>query len=354
MPADARRYHMSVDLANKNLSITYLILLTGRNKRVLEAGPATGYVTEALRARGCQVTAIEKDPAAAELAARFCERMVIADIEALDIASTFAGDQFDVVMFGDVLEHLVDPKTVLEKVRPLLREGGYVVASIPNIAHASVRVMLLDGKFAYTEKGLLDHTHLRFFTKSRIEALFQEAGYSIRVWRRTSTETLTDPFAEDISPRESELPPHLMEAIREDPEALTYQFVVRAYPRKSQRSNRRGSQRVSATDAIGGALNAFWHLEEVLAQKDRDIAHMDTDLAEKDALLAERESLLAQREEALREMTEELTTIRRSLGYRLLNTYRRVIRWLMPPGSRRALPYRALMRLGRWLTNRHH
>ena len=239
---DARRYHTSVDLSSKNSSITQLILLAGRNKKVLEVGPATGYITEALRARGCQVTAIEMDPQAAELAARFCDRMLVGDIEEIDLASTFTGDQFDVVMFGDVLEHLVNPLAVLQKVRPLLRSGGYVVASIPNIAHASVRLMLLDGRFTYTDKGLLDHSHVRFFTKAGIETLFKEAGYSIRVWRRTLTDTLMDPFAEEISTPESELPPYLVEALQEDSEALTYQFVVRAYSRGARRANRRTPQ----------------------------------------------------------------------------------------------------------------
>ena len=350
---DARRYHTPVDLSSKNSSITQLILLTGRNKKVLEAGPATGYITEALRARGCQVTAIEKDPQAAELAARFCDRMLVGDIEEIDIASTFAGDQFDVVMFGDVLEHLVNPDVVLEKVRPLLLAGGYVVASIPNIAHASVRLMLLDGRFTYTDKGLLDHTHVRFFTKARIETLFKEAGYSIRVWRRTLTETFKDPFAEEISLPESELPPYLVEALREDSEALTYQFVVRAYPRRARRSNRRKPQAHTASnEAIGGVFRALWQPEEKLGQKDREIARMrstlvendaslatkDRALAAKDADLAEKNNELAQKEAHLRDIQMQLQAATSTLGYRLLERVRRGINRLAPLGTRRRIP----------------
>ena len=358
--ADARRYHTSVDLSNKNSSITQLILLTGRNKKVLEAGPATGYVTEALQARGCQVTAIERDPKAAELAARFCDRMLVGDIEEMDLASAFAGDQFDVVMFGDVLEHLVNPDAVLEKVRPLLRAGGYVVASIPNIAHASVRLMLLDGRFTYTDKGLLDHTHVRFFTKAGLETLFKEAEYSIRVWRRTLTETLKDPFAEEISLPESELPPYLVEALREDSEALTYQFVVRAYPRRARRSNRRKPQAHSASnEAIGGVFRALWQPEEKLGQKDQEIARMrstlvendaslatkdkalaakDKALAAKDADLAEKNKELAQKEAHLRDIQMQLQAATSTLGYRLLERVRRGINRLAPLRTRRRVP----------------
>ena len=350
---DARRYHTSVDLSNKNSSITQLILLTGRNKKVLEAGPATGYITEALRARGCQVTAIERDPQAAELAARFCDRMLVGDIEKIDLASTFAGDQFDVVMFGDVLEHLVNPDAVLEKVSPLLRAGGYVVASIPNIAHASVRLMLLDGRFTYTDKGLLDHTHVRFFTKAGLEALFKEAGYSIRVWRRTLTETLKDPFTEKNSLLESELPPYLVEALREDSEALTYQFVVRAYPRRGKRSNRRKPQAQSASnEAIGGVFRALWQPEEKLGQKDQEIARMrstlvendaslatkDRALAAKDADLAEKNKELAQKEAHLRDVQMQFQAATSTLGYRLLERVRRRINRLAPLGTRRRVP----------------
>src|SRR3990170_2747883 len=357
MSNDARRYESQVDLSAKNTSHAQLVMLTGRNKRVLEVGPATGYVTEVLRRRGCQVTAVENDPAAAEVAEKFCERIIAGDIEKIDFPQTFGEEQFDVVMLGDVLEHLVDPKGALERVRPLLRAGGCVVASIPNVAHASVRVMLLDGKFVYTEKGLLDHTHLRFFTKSGIETLFEEAGYHIRVWQRTSTDTLQDPFAEELSLGESQLPPHLVEALRQDPEALTYQFVVRAYPQRVQRLNKRGSQRPpDLTNGVGSALEALWDLERVFAQKDRDIALMEAGLAEKDALLSERDVLLAEKgallaekegliasaeatlaetEQHLREVQQQFQVATSALGYRLLERTRAVINRLAPPGTLR-------------------
>ncbi len=378
MRSDAGRYDSVVDLSAKNTSHAQLVLLTGRNKKVLEIGPATGYVTEVLRSRGCEVTAIEMDPGAAEIAAEFCERIIVGDVEQIDFPQTFRDEQFDVVMFGDVLEHLVDPRGILEKVRPLLRAGGYVVASIPNVAHGSIRLMLLDGKFAYSDKGLLDHTHLRFFTKRGIEGLFEEAGYRIRVWRHMTTDTLQDPFAGEFSSQESELPTHLVEALRQDPEALTYQFVVRAYPRRARRLNKRGSQRVpESTDGVGNAVKALWHLEEVLARKDQNIAQKDATLAvkdaalseknalltDKDALLAEKDALLTEKDTSLAEkdilLTEKDTLLTEkdasltakdahlrdlqvhyqlaigSLGYRLLERARRVINWLAPLGTRR-------------------
>nr|NIQ78923.1 glycosyltransferase [Anaerolineae bacterium] len=244
----------------------------------------------------------------------------------------------------------MDPRAVLAKVRPLLREGGYVLASIPNIAHVSVRIMLLDGKFAYTEKGLLDRTHLRFFAKTGIETLFQEAGYSIRVWRRTLTETLVDPFADEMSPGESELPPDLVRALKEDSEALTYQFVVRAYPRKARRlSTRKPKAQSAAKDSAGGAFTALKEamvrkdeeitgMRSILAERDAALAASDAALAAKDEDLAQKNKDLAQREVHLRDLQMQLQATTSTLGYRLLERVRRGINWLAPVGSRRRVP----------------
>src|SRR3972149_9391239 len=101
MNNDARRYEGQVALSAKNTSHAQLVMLTGRNKRVLEVGPATGYVTEVLRRRGCQVTAVENDPAAAGVAEKFCERIILGDIEEIDFPEAFGEEQFAGGVFGD-------------------------------------------------------------------------------------------------------------------------------------------------------------------------------------------------------------------------------------------------------------
>src|SRR3972149_2392662 len=106
MPGDAQRYHGEVDLSNHDHPRTQLVLLTGRNKRVLELGPSTGYISQVLQQRGCAGTGIEIDHVAAVEAAQFCERLIVGDIEKMDLVSTFQGQKFDVVTLGAVLEHL--------------------------------------------------------------------------------------------------------------------------------------------------------------------------------------------------------------------------------------------------------
>ena len=89
-------------------------------------------------------------------------------------------DFFDYVITADVLEHLVDPWRVVANIRPHLKDGGKVIASIPNIMHVSVMRDLLNGRFRYQEAGILDRTHLRFFTLNEIDSLFAGAGYGPR------------------------------------------------------------------------------------------------------------------------------------------------------------------------------
>jgi 2-polyprenyl-3-methyl-5-hydroxy-6-metoxy-1,4-benzoquinol methylase len=86
---------------------------------------------------------------------------------------------FDVVLMGDVLEHLANPGKVLNRVRPLLRESGYLVISLPNALHWVTRLGFLSGHFEYTSFGTLDFTHLRFFTAESATELIEESGYRV-------------------------------------------------------------------------------------------------------------------------------------------------------------------------------
>src|SRR5215218_2465447 len=223
---DGPRYDTDVDLSNRNNSHTLMVELVGGTKRVLDVGCATGYLAEALVERGCTVSGVEFDPKAAEQARPHLERLVIGDIETMDLAEAFGDDRFDVIVFGDVLEHLRDPLAALRKAKALLADRGSVVASIPNIAHGSVRLALLAGRFDYQDLGLLDSTHVRFFTRSSIEDLFREAGMVPIDVRRTTAGFFDTP----VPVSEGEFAPEVVHAVLADPESATYQFVLRAVP----------------------------------------------------------------------------------------------------------------------------
>ena len=223
---DGPRYDTDVDLSNHNNSHTLMVELVGGTKRVLDVGCATGYLARALVERGCTVSGVEFDAEAAEEARPHLERLVIGDLETMDLAEAFGDDRFDVVVFGDVLEHLRNPLPVLRQAKALLADRGSVVVSIPNIAHGSVRLALLAGRFDYQDLGLLDATHVRFFTRSSVEDLFREAGMVPIDVRRTTAGFFDTP----VPVSEAEFAPEVVDAVRADPESATYQFVLRAVP----------------------------------------------------------------------------------------------------------------------------
>jgi len=276
----ALRYQTRIDLKEKNTSQTQIILLAGRDKKVLEVGPATGDMTKVLRDRGCRVTGLEVDPVAAKVGEQYCERMIVGDIEQMDLAEFFGDERFDVVLFSDVLEHLVDPSKVLADVRSILAPGGRVCASIPNIAHGSVRLALLAGEFRYRDKGLLDGTHLRFFTREGIEDLFAGAGYEVSEWRHVDV----DVFATELNLREQDYPRALMEALNSSPDVLTYQFIVEASPAPDPELVRRKAAENHETHLPARQMLApLWTLDVRAWQLKEQVHHLTGRLQQQEA-----------------------------------------------------------------------
>jgi len=159
--------------------------IPGRSRRVLDLGCAAGELGEALKRREphVEVTGVEMSPVLAASAATRLDRVITGTIE--DVMGELPDGYFDCVVFADVLEHLVDPYEVLSLVRHKLDpERGVVVASIPNVRHYKVaRMLLLDGDWQYSERGLLDSGHLRFFTLKSTRRMFEWAGYDTAVCR---------------------------------------------------------------------------------------------------------------------------------------------------------------------------
>jgi 2-polyprenyl-3-methyl-5-hydroxy-6-metoxy-1,4-benzoquinol methylase len=217
------KYDTELDPANANTSHAQILELVGANKRVLDIGCATGYLARALVEQGCTVSGVEYDADAAEQARPTLDRLVVGDLEQLDLVESFGREQFDALVFGDVLEHLRDPLAVLRKARPLLAHGGCVVISVPNIAHGAARLALLKGRWEYRQLGLLDTTHLRFFTLASVRDLLREAGLAAVEVRRT----IADIFETELAIKPEDYDPELIEEVRADPESTTYQFVVR-------------------------------------------------------------------------------------------------------------------------------
>jgi SAM-dependent methyltransferase len=154
--------------------------------RVVEAGCSDGALGHAYRLRHPRVdyVGIERDPARAAQAAGRGLRVLAADVERLEDATLAALAPADAWVFGDVLEHLVDPWALLARVRGTLAPAGAVVACLPNMQHWSVIARLVSGELHYESAGLMDRTHLRWFTRTTIDAMFREAGYAVVRWGR--------------------------------------------------------------------------------------------------------------------------------------------------------------------------
>jgi 2-polyprenyl-3-methyl-5-hydroxy-6-metoxy-1,4-benzoquinol methylase len=149
-------------------------------RRMLEVGCGNaGFAASLTHARPIHVTAIEGYAPAAEVAQPRVDRLLAMPLdEALPL---LAGEQFDCIVMNDVLEHLVDPWAALKQLRPLLSPSGVVVASIPNIRYFDVfKEYFLEGQWRYQRDGVMDRTHLRFFTRKSMVDLFEDSGYTMQ------------------------------------------------------------------------------------------------------------------------------------------------------------------------------
>lgn len=151
--------------------------------RVLDVGCHTGILGEALRQRKqCTVIGIDNDASALEAAASRLDAALLIDLEQKGWSNALlqSGQTgFDIILFGDVIEHTRDPLAILTEARALLAPTGRAIVSLPNIANLRIRLGLLRGKFDYADSGILDKTHLRFFTLASARELVRAAGYRI-------------------------------------------------------------------------------------------------------------------------------------------------------------------------------
>lgn len=164
---------------NRYETHSILMNLVPEHSTVLEFGASSGYLSGYLeQSKGCRVTALEIDPVATTIAAARSTKVYTVDLNephVLDVVE----DKFDVLLAPSVLEHLRDPQALLVAARSKLKPNAKVLVVLPNIAHYSIRLMLLRGKFTYRDYGIMDRTHLHFYTVKTARELIQQSGYLI-------------------------------------------------------------------------------------------------------------------------------------------------------------------------------
>jgi SAM-dependent methyltransferase len=251
-----------------------LELIPTTARRVLEIGCGAGKLGEALKSRQeVEVVGIELEPLAAQAAAKRLDRVIVGDVERLKI--DFPEGHFDCLVCGDVLEHLRDPTEVLRRARRWLREGGVLVASIPNVRHHSVVTGLLEGNWTYEPAGLLDDTHLRFFTLRDIQVLLDEAEFEVE-----KMPIVPGPGYEEWrgagEPSDLKLGPVQLRGleVEEAEEFFVYQYLVRATPRRAT-----GEQAPADAPSLADREKApLSKLGCVLAIRDRPAAVLERSL----------------------------------------------------------------------------
>ncbi len=215
-------YHREINIEAED-SLSKILRYIQPNKSVLELGPATGYLTKHLKEKlCCSVHCIERSEKMAHEAEKYCEKMIVADIDLIQLEDQFSENTYDYIIIADVLEHLREDEKTLISCRRLLKSGGKCIISVPNIGHASIIGGLLKGRFDYTKEGLLDRTHVHFYTKKSITSLLEKCGFSI-----AKIDTITRlPEDTEMGDSLTDMPFSIQKQILDTQDALTYQFIL--------------------------------------------------------------------------------------------------------------------------------
>lgn len=213
-----------------NHSYTQIVSRVPRYAHVLELGCGTGAMSKLLKEQ-CEATIIgvDNNPLTAWQASCFCDYVFTEDLDDPHSLDALEFEKFDVITLVDVLEHLKNPLALLKRLKPLLLDEGKLLLSVPNVAHASVRLELLHGNFEYENSGILDTTHLKFFTAASLQALLQEAGFSVQVLGYTWHDLSDNVISEHLKAAGLAVTPEALTTFHA-PDAMAYQFIVAAQP----------------------------------------------------------------------------------------------------------------------------
>ena len=208
-------------------SLSVLASLVHNQATVLDLGCGSGALGQHLsETRGCTLDGVTLSEAEATHARPHYRRVVVDNLESCDLVATFAGSHYDFIVCADVLEHLSRPEQVLAACRQLLQPEGRLLISVPNAGYTGLIAELLDGEFLYREEGLLDRTHLRFFTRRSLARFLGEQRWAI-----DSVDTIARELPEsEFDAAFDRLPPSVARHLLGAPDALSYQFICMAHP----------------------------------------------------------------------------------------------------------------------------
>ncbi|TCP16256.1 GT2 family glycosyltransferase [Simplicispira metamorpha] len=214
--------------ANERTSLSVLAQWIPQGATVLDLGCGSGALGQYLaQHRACTTDGITWSEAEAAHARPHYRRVEVADLETADLHTLLAGQRYDRIVCADVLEHLRQPERILDTCRALLAPDGQLLISVPNAAYCGLVAELLHGEFRYRDEGLLDRTHLRFFTRTSLLRLLHEQGWAVDALDTIRRELPESEFGVAFD----RLPPAAARYLLAGQDALTYQFIGAVRPR---------------------------------------------------------------------------------------------------------------------------
>lgn len=221
------KYDFELDMKTQN-SNSVILNNIKPNTKVFEIGCAHGRMTKYLKETlGCSVSVAEADEESGQVASQWADKSYIGyeGLNSGDVESSSfwlkKDNDYDYVIFADVLEHLLQPDEALKNSKVLLKPGGSIWISIPNIAYNGVIIDLMNDKFTYRETGLLDNTHLRFFTIQSLDKMVKKCGFKIVNEQNLKNFLKNSEFKEAYS----QVPPQIASFLKFRPSGEVYQMV---------------------------------------------------------------------------------------------------------------------------------
>jgi 2-polyprenyl-3-methyl-5-hydroxy-6-metoxy-1,4-benzoquinol methylase len=176
-------YNKKARLYEENINM-YVVKHVDANKKILDVGCSVGELGKYLkRYKNAEVYGIDISNKAIQKATKILDGAFVVNIDTDKIP--FAKKKFDEIICADVLEHLYDPVSVLKKLSSYLKDDGIFILSIPNVANIKIRLNLLLGRFDYTDKGILDNSHIRFFTRKTVNKLIKDSDLILQKYDYT-------------------------------------------------------------------------------------------------------------------------------------------------------------------------
>ena len=199
---------------------------------VLELGCASGFFSVELMKRGHRLVGLEQDKVAVQVCRERGVDVRLANLSAADPLSSVRGEQFDCALAMDILEHLPEPESLLNALHPVLRDGGRLIVTGPNVAYWAVRFNLLMGRWDYGRAGIMDNSHLRWFTRRTWKRLLEDSCFMIN--RHGSAESMLpkETWLGSIGIRGKRLEALRLAATRLRPELFTTVFFFEATLRR--------------------------------------------------------------------------------------------------------------------------